>query len=140
MQDYLKYLSRDELEERLDDGVFLHSLSPEDREYIAKRMSGELRRNCATKEEIDKAIAGYQDMSREQLIEFFTMYEMGEYVTTEEEMDYLMSRIGDWMGYRPHFYSFEFSRKQLKELENHPELTKEDKEEFLEWLQSFNRD
>jgi hypothetical protein len=73
---------------------------------------------------IDKAISGYKDMSNEQLIEFFTIYEMGEYVTTEEEMDYLMSRIGDWMGYRPDFYTFELSRKQLKELENQPQSQK----------------
>jgi hypothetical protein len=137
MQNVLKYLNNDDLEEKMDDVDFVQSLSPEDREYIEKRMSGKLRRNCTKQEEIDKMIAEYQNMSNEQLIEFFTIYEMGEYVTTEEEMDYLMSRIGDWMGYRPDFYTFELSRKQLKELENQPPLTEKDKQDFLEWLENI---
>lgn len=140
MQDYLRYLSNDDLEEKLDEESFVQSLSPEDREYIEKRMSGELGRSCSSQEEIDKLTAGYKDMTKEQLIEFFTMYEMGEYVSTEEEMDYLMSRIGDWMGYRPRFYSFHLSRKELKELENQPELTEQEKESFLAWLDQFTNE
>jgi hypothetical protein len=136
MQDYLRFLSKDDLEEKLDDANFVQSLSPEDKEYIEKRISGELGRNCSSQEEVEELISGYKDMSKEQLIEFFTVYEIGEYVTTEEEMDYLMSRIGDWVGDRPYFYSFELSRKQLKELENCPTPTEEDREEFLSWLNS----
>jgi len=98
--DTLKYLLNDELRE-----LNLTNLDEKTSSYISARLEGKIRRNCKP-ENLHLITTGYDKMTNEELIKFFEMYDICEYVGTEEEMDYIMSRIGYYLGERPWYIEY----------------------------------
>jgi hypothetical protein len=100
MRSDLLFMSNDSIYKELQDVDFYKSLTAEEIQYIKDRFDCKVMpKICPV--DLERVLKWYKEQTDEQLIEFFKFYEIGEYVSYEEEMDYLMSRIGHWLGQRP---------------------------------------
>jgi len=100
MIDKLKYLSNEEIKE-----LKLDNLDEKTSSYIQDRFTGNIRRNCKP-EYLPIIEESYCNMTDDELLNFFKIYDICEYVITEEEMDYIMSRIGNTLVYRPKYVEY----------------------------------
>jgi len=108
MRSDLLFMTNDSIYEKLQDVNFYKSLTVEEMQYVKDRFDCKVMpKICPV--DLERVLKWYKEQTNDQLIEFFKVYEIEEYVSYDEEMDYLMSRIGDWLGSRPDIVDYSYS-------------------------------
>lgn len=121
MRSELVFMFNSEIHNKLQDSEFRKSLSEEEKQYIKDRFDCKtLPKPCPVV--VDRVLEGYKKMTNKELIEFFKVYEIGEYLSCEEEIDYLMGRIGDWLVYRPELYDYTHYYEDFEQMEDKTNL------------------
>lgn len=115
MRSELLFMFNNQIFEKLKDVDFYLSLTNDEKQYIRDRFDcKELPKLCPVT--LEKSLSGYKKMTDEELISFFKEYEIGEMVSSNEELDYIVSRIGNWLDYRPKIVDYFYSGYDLENI------------------------
>lgn len=110
MKSELFFMLNKDIFNSLKNKEFRNSLSEEEKQYIRDRFDSKLApKACPVS--LQRVVDGYKKMTDQELDVLFKTYEMGEYVTYDEELEYLVKRIG--LKQKPNLVSYEFSATDL---------------------------